>query len=115
MVAVGSHRGCVVLREARQRAGCRGAQTRQLYLPRGSRHPDVARGIEQRTLLAQAQRRSPDQMRGVSRGERWPRVEREVLSSGHSFEAPFHLQGSLRDFATSFPLPLLPQRRRGPG
>ena len=44
MAAVGSHRGRVALREARHGARRRGAQTRQLHLPGGPRHPDAAGG-----------------------------------------------------------------------
>jgi ribonuclease R len=42
MEALGSHRRCVALREARHGTGRRGAQARQLHLSRGPRHPDVA-------------------------------------------------------------------------
>ena len=48
------------------RAGRGSAQTRQLDLPRGPRHPDAAGGVEQRTLFAETERGPPDQVRGVS-------------------------------------------------
>src|ERR1017187_5615969 len=99
MAVVGPHCGRVALREARHGAGYRGAQTRQLDLSRGPRHPDAAGGVEQRTVLAQAQRGPTDEVRGISGGERWTRVEREVLFRRYPLATALHLWRGAGDFA----------------
>src|SRR5258708_4232741 len=99
MEAVGAYRRCFALRETRQRAGRRGAQTGQFDLPGGPRDPDAAGGAEQRTVLAETECGSPDEMRGISHLERGPGAEHPVLFGGDSLAAALHLQGSTGDFA----------------